>query len=102
MSAYISIEPGEDGGMRWSTLQLALWGLWNLMVLQRRGVEVTFEIWYVIYYFLYFLFLLAVYYRWEGLVDWWKWYDGPDGVGGWVSSLLIGVWGGIGTSMRGM
>ncbi|KAI4249005.1 MAG: hypothetical protein L6R42_009112 [Xanthoria sp. 1 TBL-2021] len=45
MSAYISIEPGEDGGMRWSTLQLALWGLWNLMVLQRRGVEVTFEIW---------------------------------------------------------
>ncbi|KAL8652961.1 MAG: hypothetical protein Q9226_004042, partial [Calogaya cf. arnoldii] len=44
MDAYISIEPGEDGGMRWSTVQLAIWGLWNLMVLKRRGVEVQFEI----------------------------------------------------------
>ncbi|KAL8776751.1 MAG: hypothetical protein Q9213_008150 [Squamulea squamosa] len=44
MGAYIEIEPGEDGAMRWSTLQLAIWGLWNLMVLQRRQVEVTFTI----------------------------------------------------------
>ncbi|KAL8729293.1 MAG: hypothetical protein Q9166_004790, partial [cf. Caloplaca sp. 2 TL-2023] len=45
MGAYIEIEPGEDGAMRWSTLKLAIRGVWELMVLQRRQVEATFEIW---------------------------------------------------------
>lgn len=44
---FIEIEDeGEDGGMNLETLQLALKGLWTLLVGQGRPFATDFEIWY--------------------------------------------------------
>ncbi|KAL8736946.1 MAG: hypothetical protein Q9181_002172 [Wetmoreana brouardii] len=45
MRAYVEIEEGQHGGMTFRTLQLAIQGVWNLLVVGGRSVEATFEIW---------------------------------------------------------
>ncbi|KAI4248145.1 MAG: hypothetical protein L6R40_001234 [Gallowayella cf. fulva] len=44
--AYIEIEEGEDEGrMRFETLSLAISGLWLRLMVERRFMEVGFEVW---------------------------------------------------------
>ncbi|KAL8701641.1 MAG: hypothetical protein Q9201_004798 [Fulgogasparrea decipioides] len=45
MRAYVEIDEGQHRGMTFRTLQLAIQGVWNLLVVGGRSVEATFEIW---------------------------------------------------------